>query len=156
MNATDLLSTLEARRIELAVEGDRLRFRPVEAVPPDLREELRSHKAEVIELLKARGGPGLAAALPGGVTEARRSLLAADVVAMPLSEFARARLVVTVHSAVLDEVVVFASDNAAVDPGEQRVVYRAAELRELLGLSAKELRAVHRTKKLFGGSILPS
>ena len=156
MNATDLLSALEARHIELVVAGDRLRFRPVEAVPSDLQEELRAHKAEVIELLKARSGPGLAEALPGGVTEAHRSLLAADVVAMPLSEFARARLVVTVRSAVLDEVVVFASDNAAVDPGEQRVVYRAAELRELLGLSANELRAVHRTKKLFGGSILPS
>jgi hypothetical protein len=101
-------------------------------------------------------GPEVAEALPGGVTEARRSLLAADVVAMPLSEFARARLVVTVQSAVLDEVIVFASDNAIVDPGEQRVVYRAAELRELLGLSAKELRAVHRVKGTFRGTILPS
>lgn len=156
MNATDLLSTLEARRIELVVDGDRIRFRPVEALPPELREELRLHKAEVVELLKARGGPDLAASLPGGVTEAKRSLLAADVVAMPLSEFARARLVVAVRSAVLDEVVVFASDNARVDPGEQRVVYRAAELRELLGLSAKELRAVHRVKRTFRGTILPS
>lgn len=154
MNATDLLSTLEARRIELVVHGDRIRFRPAEAMPADLREELRLHKAEVVELLKARGGPGLTDALPGGVTETERSLLAADVVAMRLSEFARARLVVTVHSAVLGEVVVFASDNAVLDPGEQRVVYRAAELRELLGLSAKDLRAVHGVKRTFRGTVL--
>jgi hypothetical protein len=154
MNATDLLSTLEAREIELAVEEDRIRFRPVEALPPELREELRRHKAEVVELLKARSGPGLSEALPGGVTEAKRSILEAELVAMPLSQFARARLVVTVRSALLDEVVVFASDNARVDPGEQRVVYRAAELRELLGLSAKDLRAVHRVKKTFRGTVL--
>ena len=154
MNPSDLLSELQSRQIELMVAGDRLRIRPAAGLPADLRAELRAHQAEVVELLKAQGGPGLAAALPGGVTEARRSLLAADVVAMPLSQFARARLVVTVHSAVLDEVVVFASDNARLDPGEQRVVYRAAELRELLGLSAKDLRAVHRVKKTFRGTVL--
>jgi hypothetical protein len=156
VNPSDLLSELQARQVELMVVGDRLRIRPVEALPPDLREELRRHKAEVVELLKARSGPGLAAALPGGVTEARRSLLAADVIAMRLDEFATARLRVEVTSDVLGERVVFASDNALLDPGEQRVVYRAAELLELIGFSPDDLRKVHSIKKLFGGTIVPS
>ena len=101
-------------------------------------------------------GPGLAEALPGGVTEAQRSLLAAEVVAMRLSEFATARLRVEVTSDVLGERVVFASDNARLDPGELLVIYRAAELRELVGFSPDDLRKVHAIKKMFGGTIVPS
>ena len=73
---------------------------------------------------------------------------------MPLSEFAEAGLVVEVYSSVLAERVLFASDNARLDPGERRVVYRASELRELLGLSSAELRRVHDTKRVFGGTVL--
>jgi len=51
---------------------------------------------------------------------------------------------------------VFASDNAIVDPGERRVVYRAAELRELVGLGPADLRCLHNVKKIFGGTILAS
>ena len=156
MNAEALLAQVEARGVVVTIECESLLLRPRSHLTPELIEALKAHKAELMDLLRARSGPGVVDALPGGVTEAKRSLLAAEVVAMRLSEFARARLVVTVHSAVLNETVVFASDNSRVDPGEQRVVYRAAELRELLGLSAKELRSVHRTKKLFGGSIIPS
>lgn len=156
MTPSDLLSEIQARQVELMVVGDRLRIRPAGALPPDLREELRAHKAEVVELLKARGGPGLAEAIPGGVTEARRSLLAADILTLRLSEFATARLRVEVTSDVLGERVVFASDNAKLDPGERRVIYRAAELRELVGFSADDLRKVHSIKKMFGGTIEPS
>lgn len=156
MTPSDLLSEIQARHVELMVVGDRLRIRPANALPPDLREELRAHKAEVVELLRARGGPGLAETLPGGVTEARQSLLAADVLALRLDEFATARLRVEVTSDVLGERVVFASDNAKLDPGERLVVYRAAELRELVGFSRDDLRKVHEVKKLFGGTIEPS
>jgi hypothetical protein len=156
MTAADLLSELEARQVELAVAGDRLRFRPATAVPEDLREELRAHKAELLELLKTRSVPRLEEALPGGVTEPRQSALIAEVVAMTLDEFAQAGLVVEVESRVLDEIVLFASDNAILDPGERRVVYRAQELREVLQYRPEDLRFVHNVKKVFGGTIQPS
>ena len=57
MTAAEILSELEARRVELAVAGDRLRFRPATAVPDDLLMELREHKVEVIELVSLRGWP---------------------------------------------------------------------------------------------------
>ena len=153
MNGETLIAKLKTEGVDLAAAGGRLLLDAPEGVLTDeLLAEIRSHKQEILAALQTQ--QSVAAALPGGVTEAKRSLLAADVVAMRLSEFARARLVVTVHSAVLNEVVLFASDNARVDPGEQRVVYRAAELRELLGLSAKDLRAVHRVKETFRGTVL--
>lgn len=58
---------------------------------------------------------------------------------------------------MLGEVVVFASDNAALDPGERRPVYRAAELRALADLASlrpEELRQVHKAKQSFKGTIL--
>lgn len=57
MTAAEILSELEARQIELAVTGDRLRFRPAAAVPEDLLTELREHKAELIELVSLQGWP---------------------------------------------------------------------------------------------------
>ena len=72
------------------------------------------------------------------------------------SNFAQARLVVPVYSEVLDETVVFASDNAIVDPAEHRPVYRAVELLELVDLDVEDLRRVHEIKKIFGGTIEPS
>jgi hypothetical protein len=83
-------------------------------------------------------------------------LLAAEIMAMSLTEFAVAGRVVGVVPQVLGEPVVFASDNAIVDPGERRVVYRAAELRALVGLGPADLRCLHRVKKIFGGTILAS
>lgn len=57
MTAAEILSELEARQVELAVVGDRLRFRPATAVPDELLIELREHKAELIELVSLRGWP---------------------------------------------------------------------------------------------------
>lgn len=57
MTPDEILSELEARHVELRVAGDRLRIRPVSRVPESLLEELRSHKAEVVEVLSFRGWP---------------------------------------------------------------------------------------------------
>ena len=55
---------------------------------------------------------------------------------------------------MLDEAVVFASDDALVDPLVLRPVYRAHELRVLLGLlTLRELRRVHEVKRSFRGTI---
>lgn len=52
--AIDLLAELRERGIELAVDGERLRFRPVEAVPPELRARMSRLKPELIALLAPR------------------------------------------------------------------------------------------------------
>ena len=57
MTAEEVLSELEARQVELAVLGDRLRFRPAAAVPEKLLAELRAHKSELLELVCLRGWP---------------------------------------------------------------------------------------------------
>lgn len=51
MTAVELVATLQARGVELVPAGDRLRFRPGEAVTPEERDALRRHKAEVLRLL---------------------------------------------------------------------------------------------------------
>jgi len=48
MTATEILSELERRGVHLEVAGDKLRWRPKEAVTPDLVEALKQSKAEII------------------------------------------------------------------------------------------------------------
>ncbi len=149
MTPESILQRLQSQGVELQAAGDRLRFRPVEAVPPELFAELREHKAELLGLLGDRVADSI-----GGVDAG--SVSAAEVCAMRLSEFATAGLVVEVRSVVLGEVVVFASDNAALDPGERRTVYRAAELRALADLASLDpdgLRRINAVKRTFKGSI---
>lgn len=154
--AEELLEQLADLNIHVEAAGEVLELvGPPAALPPDLADEIRRQKPAILATLRNRRS--VAQAFPGGTAAAdRHSLLAADVVAMRLDEFATARLRVEVTSDVLGERVVFASDNTKLDPGKQPVVYRAAELRELQGLSPDELRAVHRVKKLFAGTILPN
>jgi TubC N-terminal docking domain len=154
MDARKLLAELAARGIEVRVAGEELEIRPGGAVPAALLAELRAQKPEVLRCL-APARPAVAVAdVLGGVVEASPSLLAGDACAMGLEDFARAGLVVEVWSEVLGEAVVLASDDACVDPGELRAVYRARELRVLLGLTgACELRRIHDVKKTFRGTI---
>lgn len=155
MTCEALIAELRARGVHLDPAGDRLRVdAPKEVLTEDLLAELRSHKAEILEALQ-KPQP-VKDALPGGVDDRQLSLLAMETAAMSLGEFAEAGLVAEVRSRVLDEVVLFASDDAVVDPGERRVVYRACELRELVGMRPEDLRFVHRVKKVFGGTIVPS
>ena len=51
MTATEILSELARRGVDLEVHGDRLRFRPKEAVTPALLEVLREHKAALLARL---------------------------------------------------------------------------------------------------------
>lgn len=77
-----------------------------------------------------------------------------QVLGMPLSGFATAGLRLVVYSELLGERVIFASDNARLPPADsERVVYRAEELRELLGLAPEELRRVHLVKRVFRGAV---
>jgi hypothetical protein len=51
MKADALLADLRARGVELVADGDRLRFRPVEAVSPDELNALRVFKPEILQRL---------------------------------------------------------------------------------------------------------
>jgi hypothetical protein len=53
MTAAALIAEFRALGVELIPAGDRIRFRPASAVPPDLVERLRHHKAEVLRLLSS-------------------------------------------------------------------------------------------------------
>ena len=55
-----------------------------------------------------------------------------EVAQMGLENFARAGLIVTVHSRLLDEIVLFVSDNARVAASETRRVFRAGDLEQQL------------------------
>jgi len=148
LNGAELLKEVERCGARLGVAGGRIFVEPAPAVGPDLLDELRAHKGELIALLEHVGDS------LGGVRG--RSVKVDEICSMPLSQFAEARLVIEVRSRVLDETVIFASDNAAIDPGERRTVYRASELRELIGIGVDGLRQIHRAKRLFGGTINPS
>lgn len=157
MTPAELLATVKALGVGVTLDQQDLVLRPKSKLTPDLVDQLREHKGELVEMLKAGHGTPLRDTMPGGVSESQPSLLVAEVVAMPLDDFASAGLVIEVQSEVLGgEAVLFASDNARLDPGERRVVYRAAEVRQLLGLRPADIRSVHRIKKGFGGTVIPS
>jgi hypothetical protein len=52
MTAVELVASLQARGVELVPAGDRLRFRPGQAVSPEERSALRRWKAEILALLE--------------------------------------------------------------------------------------------------------
>ena len=59
MNATEILSELERRGVHLEVAGDKLRWRPKEAVTPELVEVLKQWKPEIIAALTSSKMTGL-------------------------------------------------------------------------------------------------
>ena len=54
MTATEIIRDLLRRGVELQAQGDRLRFRPKEAVPPDLLALLVQHKPAIMATLSTR------------------------------------------------------------------------------------------------------
>lgn len=52
MSAADLLSDLDRLHIRLDADGERLRFFPQSAMTPELLDRLRTHKAELLALLR--------------------------------------------------------------------------------------------------------
>ena len=70
---------------------------------------------------------------------------------MSLSDFFNSGLVRKVESKVLGETVLWAADNAEVPPDNDLVVYRASELRQLLGRSPEEMRQIHAAKVALDG-----
>ncbi len=50
-SSIELLAELERRGIEMRANGDRLQFRPVAALTPDLTERLKAHKPGLLAIL---------------------------------------------------------------------------------------------------------
>jgi len=50
-SAVDLLDRLRADGFDLVVAGDRLRIRPADRVSPELKDELRQRRDELVEML---------------------------------------------------------------------------------------------------------
>lgn len=151
MSVAELLADLKTRGVAVTLSGiDELEIKGPPDVVPKAAEQLRPHKPELLKMLGERATVG--EALPSQVEP--RTVFAAEILQMPLSEFSRSGLVLAVHAANLGgEEVVFAADNAKLDPGERRITYRASELRQLLGLPPAELRSVHEAKRLFRGTV---
>ena len=57
MTTNEILGELERRGINVEMAGDRLRFRPREAITPALLETLRAHKAALLRALSERNVP---------------------------------------------------------------------------------------------------
>ena len=53
MTATEILSELDRRGVELQAAGERLRFRPKDAVPPKLLEAMKQQRAKILEVLQS-------------------------------------------------------------------------------------------------------
>ena len=150
MSLPELLADLETRGVSLALTGDGLTIRGPRDVVPGIVEQVRTHKPELMKALGERVPVG--ETLPSEVES--DTISTAELLRMPLSEFSRSGLVLTVRAASLGgEEIVFAAENAELDPGERRVTYRASELRHLLGLTPAELRSVHRIKRTFRGTV---
>ncbi len=76
----------------------------------------------------------------------------AAVLRMRLSAFARSGEWLRIRSRLLGEDIILAADNATgLPPGVP--VYRADELRFLIGLDPEGLRGVHRIKSTFAGAV---
>ena len=88
-----------------------------------------------------------AEALAQAATEKSRQI-PASIEEMSTAEFASSGLVKEVKSKVLGETVIWAADNAQVPPETDQVIYRASELKELVGVPPEQLRKIHILKKI--------
>ncbi len=132
MTAEALLVCLTALDVRLEAANQQISYdAPADMLTDDLLNEIREHKEELLTLLN-----------PLQSMEDR-----------PLSRFAESGQYRQVHSKVLGEIIILAADNAEVPDVGDKVVYRAAEARSLVGLPPEEVRAFHKVKVYFDGII---
>ncbi len=143
MGATTILERATELGISLRVEGENIRYKPKEAAPPDFVEDLRQHKAEVIQELTVR--PPVPPPPDNPMADAER---------VPRIVRAKGRCLLWAE-AVQDYVAFALNEEEArkVPPGY--VVYTLTELEALYGPDKKspsmaQLRMIHEAKKLGG------
>ena len=145
MDATALLGRLDTMGIIITVDGEKLLLEPGSRVPPELVEDLRQHKVEVIRHLRDYRQ------LYPGDTPTDREL--GDIQLVIQTDG-----VAHLYSHVIQDLVAFVrsdADMGKVLPGF--VMYTKQELEILFGEDApsqSHLRLIHEAKKA-GGRILP-
>jgi hypothetical protein len=77
----------------------------------------------------------------------------AETGAMLLAEFARSGRCLRIASRLLEVSILLAADNAAIPADNQLVVYRAAEIAELIHMPER-LSRVHLVKKALDGEVI--
>ncbi len=150
MNAAELVSKIKNKGAKVRTSGDRLRIYPRELISDELVVELRQHKQAILTYLHEE--TTVAGALPGPIKPLQCPSLGLDILSLPLRQFAKTTHVIDVACDTLKDDIVLAGGDALIDPGEQRVVYRAHELCELAGCSPEEFREIHEIKRQYGGS----
>lgn len=158
MNAEAIVQLAHELSITLSLAGDRIRYAPKSATPPNLVEMLRQHKAELIEYLRQENRTG-----PVGVY---RQVYLGD--SGPNDEELRETVrrvqeegYVLLRSTVLNDFVAFyktEADRKKIPP--DFVPYSERELWELFGEgktapSPGTLKLIHEAKKHGGRIISP-
>lgn len=150
----NVLTDLKSLGYEVTLRGDNVKLSWKGQGDPDpilikpYLDELKAHKAEVIEVLKASNRNGE----PGFDYKA--------LTLMTLSEFEKAGMVLKINSRVLGEIVFFVSDDKAVpgDLPEGATYYTAGELQALINqkVQSDSLRIIHQAKKVFDNATITS
>ena len=140
MEAVTLLNELEKLGVSVTVEGDRLILEPGSQVPSDLVPELKSHKQELMSILKLRGYR-----LKYRDTQSWDKELEEIAARVEFDGY------VLLWSTVLCDLIAFYRNNESkhsIPPGF--IPYSVAELRELFDkgeCSENRLRLIHEAKK---------
>ena len=151
MDAAGVLHRLETLGINLEVNGDKLRFRPASKVPPDLLEQMRQNKPDIIRSLETSSDtpkyvlayPDTSYPDPGELAEMEWRVCEEGYVLL--------------WSEVLADFIAFYRDEDGreqIPPGF--VPYSLEELNRLFGHdapSSHSLRLIHEAKKCGGGTI---
>lgn len=154
MTADDLAAAVRDSGAALRLVGRRLLVGPASRVPDTLLAELCENRAALVDLVSRSAT--LEEILEGDVEPtADMPATTSDVLAMPLRSFSTSGLAVPVLSRRLGVEIVLAGDDAVLDPGERRPVYRAAELALLHRLGPEMIDLVHEVKRL-GSTIIPN
>jgi len=131
---TQLLADLESRGIRLSVHSGRLLVdAPSGILTPELRTTLANQNTVLLDSLQELQTP------------------ATDGI---LSELLCAYPVVRVQSQVLREDVLWVADDVEIPADNDLVVYRETELRQLVGKTPTQLRAIHAVKRAIDGEIV--
>src|SRR3989442_11190435 len=143
--ATALLADLRARGVELAAAGDRIRFRPADAVPQEARDLLRAHRAEVLEIL----------------TRDRLTRDRERALAMPLDVYRRQGQPIEIRVPWWGETLFFVPDarHKAALVGEAIAPHRVWTATELLDVvpaapDATALVSLMHARKVFNGEVI--
>ncbi|MCH9647747.1 MAG: hypothetical protein K0U98_05870 [Deltaproteobacteria bacterium] len=144
MSTKELTSELLNLALTIQVSGKTVRLRPKRLLDEAAVDKLRLLRAELLATLRDQQAQ-LVKTLLGPPGREHRAAF---------KSFAEGRRIFEAPWDLFGEPVLFASDNAELDPQETRPVYRAAELSQLVGLSRAELQRVHEIRKIFGGTIV--